>query len=79
MKTYKSESDTRPSAWDKTSSEHVVYHNYNVEEVPATEEKPLHYVYDVDEYSNKEFIALMDDIVAENTDAIIELAEIIGG
>lgn len=68
MKTYRSESNNKPSAWDKTSSEQVVYHNYNVEEIPATEEKPLHYEYDVDEYTNKEFIALMDD----NINALIE-------
>lgn len=37
------------------------------------------YQYDVTEYTNKEYINLMDDMVAENTDAIIELAEIIGG
>lgn len=79
MKTYKSESNIRPAEWDKTSSEVSVYHNYNIEEVPATEEKELHYTYDVDEYTNKEFISLMDEIITENTDAILELAEIIGG
>ena len=79
MKSYKSESANRPQAWDKTSCPSCVYHNYNVEEVPATEEAPAMYRYDVDEYTNKEYINLMDDMVAENTDAIIELAEIIGG
>lgn len=79
MKIYKSESAERPQAWDKTSCPNCVYHNTNIVEVPATDETPKMYQYDVEEYTNKEYINLMDDIVAENTDAIIELAEIIGG
>ena len=79
MKTYKSESVNIPQTWDKTSCPNCVYHNTNIVEVPATEEAPVMFKYDVTEYTNKEYINLMDDMLSENTDAIIELAEIIGG
>lgn len=68
MKTYKSESDVLPLEWDKTSSEVCVYHNTNIVEIPATDERPKHYEYDVEEYSNKEFISLLDD----NLNALVE-------
>ena len=79
MKHYKSESSIRPLTWDNTSSKDCVYHNTNIVEIPAKEDTPIMFSYDVTEYSNKEYINYMDDIVSENTDAIIELAEIIGG
>lgn len=37
------------------------------------------YQYDVAEFTNKEYIALMDDQISEQADALIELAELIGG
>ena len=37
------------------------------------------YQYDVTEFTNKEYIALLDDQISEQADALIELAELIGG
>ena len=55
MKTYTSSSTVKPPAWDTESSKVVVYHNYNIREIPATEEIPLMYAYDVDEYTKQEY------------------------
>lgn len=82
MKTYKAESTVRPATWDKESSPNVVYHNNNITEVVRQEEgqEPLTvYQYDVTEFTNKEYIALLDDQISEQADALIELAELIGG
>ena len=67
MKHYKSASTERPPEWDTTSSPEVVYHNYNVVEVPATEENPLMYEYEVDHYTRMEYLEMRN---AENTEAL---------
>ena len=82
MKYYKAESTVRPAAWDKESSPNVVYHHTNITEVVRQEkdQEPVTvYQYDVAEFTNKEYIALMDDQISEQADALIELAELIGG
>jgi len=79
MVIYNTIGDNYPQEWDKTSSEQYVYHNHNVTEIEATEDTPKQYFYEVEQYTNKEYIALMDNMVKDNTDAICELAEIIGG
>lgn len=55
MKTYTSNSTVKPPAWDAESSKVVVYHNYDVTEVQATEENPMVYAYTVDEYTKQEY------------------------
>ena len=67
MKHYKSASTERPPEWDTTSSPEVVYHNYNVVEVLATEEKPLLYEYEVDHYTRMEYLEMRN---TENTEAL---------
>lgn len=83
MKNYKSESTVRPQEWDKTSSPDRVYHNENVVEVPATEETPVMYKYDVTEYTTQEYIEYLETVnknsIADLEDAVLELGEIIGG
>lgn len=65
MKSYKSESTVRPEEWDKTSSPEKVYHNQNIVESPATEDKPATFVYDVDEYEKMEYLELQNTIHEE--------------
>jgi len=84
MKIYNSESAIRPDEWDKTSSPDCVYHNENIVEVQPTEEgDPVMYRYNVTEYTNKEYINLVTEKqssdISDINDALIELAEIIGG
>ena len=56
MKSYTSESTVRPEEWDKTSSTERVYHNQNIVEHPATEDRPVMYSFDVDEYERVEYL-----------------------
>lgn len=82
MKTYKSKSTVRPDAWDKTSCPDKVYHHTNITETTAETEgqDPVTmYEYDTTEYTNREYINLLDEQVSEQADALIELAELIGG
>ena len=56
MKHYKSASTAKPPEWDTTTSLEVVYHNYNITEVPATDENPLMFEYEVDQYTRVEYL-----------------------
>ena len=91
MKNYKSASTERPPEWDTTSSPETVYHNYNVAEVPATEEKTHMFEYEVDQYTRMEYLeheaakqeklrAKLEEAMASNTEDItgvqLALAEI---
>ena len=67
MKHYKSASTERPPEWDTTTSLEVVYHNYNIVEVPATDENPLMFEYEVDQYTRMEYLEMRN---AENTEAL---------
>ena len=60
MRSYTSSSTEQPQEWDKTSSPEVVYHNKNIEVVPADDD-PVMYRYDVDEYTKDEYMHLQDD------------------
>jgi len=75
VKSYKSSSTERPPEWDKTSSPGSIYHNYNVVEVPATDENPPMFHYDVDEYEPLEYIKIQDqqiDNLKTQTDLLTE-------
>ena len=91
MKHYKSASTERPPEWDTTTSLEVVYHNYNVTEVPATDENPPMFEYEVDQYTRMEYLeheaakqekmrAKLEEAMASNTEDItgvqLALAEI---
>jgi len=54
----RAESAVRPAEWDLESSEIYVYHNVNVVEIPATEERDAMFEYDVEQYTNKEYNTL---------------------
>lgn len=82
MKTYKSMSTVRPDTWDKVSCPDKVYHHTNIHEVPVETEgqDPVKmYAYDTTEYTNREYLLMLDDQVGEQADALIELAGMIGG
>jgi len=82
MKSYKAESTVMPAAWDKTSCPEKVFHHTNIVQATREDEgeSPITvYRYDVTEFTNKEYIGLMDDQLSEQADALIELAELIGG
>lgn len=55
-----------------------MYHNINVEETTDSDGEKV-YVYDVEEYTNKEFIIMQSQQIEEQADALIELAELIVG
>ncbi|MEG2617749.1 MAG: hypothetical protein RR998_08300 [Oscillospiraceae bacterium] len=55
MKISKTESTERPPEWDLDSSPDVVYHNTDVEEIPATEDRPPMYGYTQEEYTRLEY------------------------
>ena len=78
MKSYKSSSSVKPPVWDKESSKTCVYHNINVEETTDSDGGKV-YIYDVEEYTNKEFIIMQSQQIEEQADALIELAELIVG
>lgn len=75
MKTYKSSSTQRPPEWDRNSSPTRVYHNFNVEEVPATEDTPVMYRYDVEEYTPEEYMTVQDKRIEEQGKQIALLTE----
>lgn len=60
-----------------------VYHNENIVETDVedamTGETVTMYEYDVTEYTNKEYIVYQSQQIDEQADALIELAELIGG
>jgi len=64
VKSYASSSTVPPVEWDKTSAPGIVYHNKNVVEVPATEDSPTMYHYDVDEYELAEYVDLQDEKIS---------------
>ena len=78
MKSYKSSSSVRPAVWDRESSKNYVYHNINVEQTEDSEGGVL-FTYDVEEYTNKEYIVMQAQQIDEQADALIELAELIVG
>lgn len=58
LRTYQSESNIRPIEYDATSSESVVYHNYDIQEVERRNEDgtlTTFYVYKVDELTKDEY------------------------
>ena len=67
MKSYKSWSTTKPTEWDATSSANYVYHNTNIVEKTVEEEgsEMVVYEYDVDEYTNKEYMTVMTEDISE--------------
>lgn len=91
VKSYKSSSTRRPAEWDKTSSPGLVFHNFNVVEVAATDENPLMYHYDVDEYELAEYVSYQDEklgqlektnaaLAEQNnmlTDCLLEMSEVV--
>jgi len=74
MKRYNSSSTERPPEWDKTSSETKIYHHTNIKEVPATDDTPTMYTYEVEEYDTKEYIDMQDQRIAE-LQAVCEMHE----
>lgn len=75
MKHYKSASTERPPEWDTTSSPEVVYHNYNVTEVPATEENPLMYEYEVEQYTRMEYLEAENTRLRQTINALLGVSE----
>ena len=75
MKHYKSASTERPPEWDTTSSPGVVYHNYNVTEVPATEENPLMYEYEVEQYTRMEYLEAENTRLRQTINALLGVSE----
>lgn len=71
MKNYKSTSTEMPPDWDATSSPEVVYHNYDVVEVPATEGNPTMYRYEVEEYTRLEYLEYKNAETMEALDLIL--------
>lgn len=59
MKRYTSSSTVRPLEWDKSSGTKI-YHNFNVVEVPASDDTPIMYHYDVEEYDTQEYMDSQD-------------------
>lgn len=51
----KSQSTTRPPEWDADSSPAVVYHNFDVVEVPTGEDTPAMYDYTQEVYTRQEY------------------------
>ena len=84
MKRYNSSSTERPPEWDKTSSETKIYHHTNIKEVPATDDTPTMYTYEVEEYDTKEYIDMQDERIAELqmqsdmlTECVLEMSEVV--
>lgn len=70
MKRYVSESTVKPPEWDKTSSDAVVYHNTDIVEVPASEEKPRMYTYIVEEYTRSEYLEYENENLQQSVNAL---------
>lgn len=72
MVTYKSESNVKPDEW--VIDVDTVYHNYNITESEKademSEETTTIYSYDVDEYTNQEYI---QNQLAQNTQSIDDI------
>lgn len=61
MKTYQSSSTVYPLEWDKESCPSLVFHNTDVEEIPAHDDEPVMYQYTVTEYTLSEYITFISD------------------
>lgn len=71
MKTYKSESNVKPSSLDINVD--TVYHNYNIVETTRKDEEgneTIFYEYDVDEYTLQEYTTTQ---VARNSQSIDDI------
>lgn len=70
MKTYKSESNVKPSSLDINVD--TVYHNYNIVEKTKEDEQgtTTYYEYDVDEYTLQEYTTTQ---VARNSQSIDDI------
>jgi hypothetical protein len=80
VKSYQSTSTVQPEEWDKTSSAEKVYHNKNVTEVPATDENPLMYQYDVDEYEKLEYLQMQNEELQRQNNQLQEVIDtMLGG
>ena len=81
MKEYKAWSAERPPVWDLSSCPDKVYHHSNIQQktVESDGETMTVYEYSVSEYTNKEYIALQNQRLDEQDNALIELAEMIAG
>lgn len=84
MVKYRSSSTVRPPEWDKTSSPTKIYHHVNIVEVPATDDNPVMYTYDVEEYETKEYIDMQDKRIAKlqatcemHEACLLEMSEIV--
>lgn len=75
MKRYKSESTVLPQEWDKTSSEGTVYHNTDIVEVPATENRPRMYEYTVEEYTKMEYLEYENGYLRQTVNALLGVSE----
>ena len=75
MKHYKSASTERPPEWDTTSSPETVYHNYNIVEVPATEDNPLMYEYEVEQYTRMEYLEAENTRLRQTINALLGVSE----
>ena len=79
MITKRSESTVIPEEWDLISSPNVVYHNFNIVELEATDDLPRRYVYDVEIYTMPEYQQYANHKQNNIEAALIELAAIVGG
>lgn len=76
MNTYQSSSTVSPQEWDKTSCPALVFHNTNVEEVPAHDDEPTMYTYTVDEYTLSEYINFASDKNAADIEYIAMMTDV---
>lgn len=75
MKKYPSESTVKPPEWDKNSSPTVVYHNVDIVEVPAAEDKPKMYSYTVEEYTRTEYLEHENNELRQTINALLGVIE----
>lgn len=82
MQRYTSTAVNRPPEWDRISSPTRIYHNTNIEEIPATDTSPRLYRYTVEEYTPAEYAAMQGQQIeqlraanAPGTIAFVWLAE----
>lgn len=77
MLLYKSSSAIKPIEWDLNSSKNKVYHNINIQEIPATDDTPLMYSYEVEEYTRMEYLEysniVQNNILNETDNMLVDL------
>lgn len=71
MVKYTSESTIKPPEWDKDSSPTVVYHNIDIVEVPAAEDRPKMYAYTVEEYTRAEYLEYDNNSLRQTINAFL--------